>query len=231
MRGFDRAQESYGHKPGDATRYLPLVRTLADRLRYRLPEHIERDDLIGAGVVGLMEAMGRFDPEQADKFEGFLACRIRGAMLDELRRRDLMARDARSESKRIEATLARLTRQLGRAPEEEEVARDLKIEVSVLRGRLSRLAPVRVGTFDQAMASDEFGPLDHTLAAERQHLLAVAIKTLPLRSQNILHLYYREELTLKDIGAVISVTESRVSQILTSIILQLRVQLRIESDL
>jgi RNA polymerase sigma factor for flagellar operon FliA len=210
--------------------YLPMVQRVARKLVRRLPHHIELGDLVSAGVVGLMEAMQRYDPSRETVFVRYAEFRVRGAMLDELRRRDLMARDARSEAKQIEQACEDWRRAYGYVPEEEQLAGHLGITVQVLRDRLARLAPVQV------MSLDDCGPFDPrsmTLGAfeivsdeEEKMQVVHAIGLLAKREQQILHLYYREELTLKEIGTILGVSESRVSQMMTKATLQIRGMVR-----
>ena len=131
-----------------AADYLPFVRRIVLRLVRRLPSYVRVEDLIGAGVVGLLEAMERYDPTRVTDFETFAEFRVKGAVCDELRRRDLMARDARIEAKRIETTIQALTQELGRQPEDHEVANTLELSVDDYYSKLEKLAPVRVLSFD-----------------------------------------------------------------------------------
>jgi RNA polymerase sigma factor for flagellar operon FliA len=219
------------HSHGDPMAYLPLVRALARRLGRRLPPYIELDDLVSAGVVGLMEALQRFDPSRDTAFKSYAEFRIRGAMLDELRRRDLMARDARAEAKRIEQTVSSLSGQLGRMPTDAELAQHLGVTEQALHKKLERLVPVRICALDdnacQAPHRSPFEALDHS---QRLRHLTDAVGRLTTRQQQVLHLYYREELTLREIGHVLEVSESRVSQLMSSITLQLRAWMRGRED-
>lgn len=213
--------------PEDAAQYLPMVRTLARRLGRRLPPYIELDDLVSAGVVGLMEALGRFDPERNTAFVTFAEFRVRGAMLDELRRRDLMARDARAEFKRLEGAVEALSQSFGRAPSDEELAAHLGCSLKALAQKMQRHVPVRICAFEEDAAqtshASPFEALDHT---QRLANLTHAVARLTKRQQQVLHLYYKEELTLREIGSVLEVSESRVSQLMTHITLQLRAFMR-----
>jgi RNA polymerase sigma factor FliA len=216
----------------DAVVYLPLVRRIARRLGRRLPGHVDDEDLAGAGTVGLLEAMKRYEPDRQVTFRAYAEFRIKGAILDELRRRDLMARDARTESKAIERGIAKLHLELGRPPEEEEIADALGVSLSTLHERLTRLAPVQITDFNEQLHRGAGGDsaLDAVLRHELTDRLAAAIGLLNERQQQILYLYYQESLTLKAIGAVLAVSESRVSQILTGATLQLRSLLHDEDD-
>jgi RNA polymerase sigma factor for flagellar operon FliA len=213
--------------------YLPFVKRVAQRLARRLPSHIALEDLVSAGVVGLLEAMNRYDSSRVTNFEKFAEFRVKGAILDELRRRDLMARDARIESKNIESAIGELTRELSRDPEEEEIAERLDISVETLRTKLEKLTPVRVVSFTDVypmnMPSESASPFDEFAKKELLEQMAHAITKLGERHQQVLQLYYHEDLTLKEIGRVLDVTESRVCQILSEATLRLRAILNPEA--
>ncbi len=213
--------------------YLPFVKKVAQRLSRRLPTHVSLDDLVSAGVVGLLEAMNRYDPERVTDFETYAEFRVKGAILDELRRRDLMARDARLEAKNIEKALNELRHIVGREPEEEELAAHLDLDVETLRAKLEKLTPVRVVSFSDlyptnAPANSD-SPFEEVARIELLERLEKAIGRLTARHQQVLQLYYREELTLREIGEVLSVTESRVCQIVSEATLRLRALLNGDS--
>lgn len=210
----------------DPVAFLPMVQRLARRLARRLPKHIELDDLISAGVVGLMEALQRYDPARSAVFARFAEFRVRGAMLDELRRRDLMARDARTEAKHIEQAILAWRRRTGEAPEDDQLAQELGLSVAALHERLARLAPVQVLSLDDfevdPTRAQTLGAFELVAEQQLKRLVARGIAELSLRDQQVLHLYYKEELTLREIGTVLGVTESRVSQMMSKATLQLR---------
>ena len=217
------------HPMGSAVHYLPLVQRIARRLARRLPPHVCVEDLISAGVVGLLEAMQRFDTQRATEFASYAEFRIKGAILDELRRGDMMARDARTEMKRIESVMAELSQHSGCAPSEEMLAQALGVTLAVLHRKLEKLAPVRVSSFDDLenlAPSVHSSPFEAVNQQETRALLAQSIEKLSERQRQVLHLYYIEELTLRDIGKVLEVTESRICQILAAATLQLRVFLK-----
>lgn len=223
----DRAVVSENQQPIDPTVYLPMVKNLARRLSRKLPSHIELDDLVSAGVVGLMEAVQRFDAQRHVAFRNFAEFRVRGAMLDEIRRRDLMARDARIEIKKIERALEHLNQQLGRQPHDEELADYLGMRVTAFQEKLRKLNPVQI--FSLEKESQDFthvSAFDAAANAQKLGRLTDAVQRLSLKQQQILHLYYQEELTLKQIGEVLEVSESRVSQLMSRINLQLRQWMR-----
>lgn len=209
-----------------ALEYLPLVQRVARRLGRRLPPQVGLDDLIGAGIVGLLEAMQRFDAAQGQDFAAYAEFRIKGAMLDELRRSDMMARDARSESNRLERTMSLLAQRLSRPPSEEELAAELQLPVEELYKLLERLTPVRLCSFEERNSAGGRSPFDITAQQEGRQRLAAALAQLTTRQQQVLHLYYQQDLTMKEIGLVLEVSESRVCQIMSAITLTLRALLR-----
>ena len=210
----------------NAVLHLPFVKRIAQRFARRLPSHIRLEDLVSAGVIGLLEAMKRYDEQRNPDFHSYAEFRVKGAILDELRRRDLMARDARIEAKLIEETITKLTAEVGREPEEEEIAEKLEITVEDLRAKLGKIIPVRVMSLQDVASGEvprqESNPHEHAEHNELILRLSHAISKLGERHQQVLHLYYQEELTLKEIGQVLKVTESRVCQIVSEATLRLR---------
>jgi RNA polymerase sigma factor for flagellar operon FliA len=217
-----------------ATKFFPFIEKVARRLARRLPAHIEIDDLISAGVIGLLEAADRFDPSRADRFEAFAEFRIRGAMIDDLRSRDTLSRDMRRLSNELRDATHRLEAQLGHTPDPEETAKHLGVDVEVLYARQQNLSGSSVVSIDEA----GFDFLERTADTTRDdpfesasrhevfdHLVA-GIGTLPQRMQQVLSLYYCENLSLKEIGSVLGITESRVCQIHAEATRRLRASLR-----
>ncbi len=211
----------------DPTRYLDFVRRIATRMARSLPAHVSLDDLIGAGTLGLLDAVDRYDPIKADRFETFAEFRIKGAILDELRRYDLMARNARLTAKRLARKNQELTAQLGRPPLENEMAAGLEMTVEDYRRLVERVGNVRVLSLDDLQRSDDgpaermielsskaIGPDEATSIRELHTRLRNAVSGLPERQQLILEMYYQREMTLKEIGLHVGVTESRVCQIM-----------------
>lgn len=211
----------------DPTRYLDFVRRIATRMARSLPAHVSLDDLIGAGTLGLLDAVDRYDPSKADRFETFAEFRIKGAILDELRRYDLMARNARLTAKRLARKSQELTAQLGRPPLENEMAAALEMTIDDYRRLVDRIGSVRVLSLDDLQRSDDgpaermielsskaLGPDEATGIRELHTRLRNAIAGLPERQQLILEMYYQREMTLKEIGLHVGVTESRVCQIM-----------------
>jgi RNA polymerase sigma factor FliA len=204
-----------------AAKFFPYIEKVARRLARRLPAHVEIDDLISSGVIGLMEAAERFDPKRVDRFEAFAEFRIRGAMLDDLRSRDTLSRDMRRLSNELREATRRLESQLGRTPDQEELADQLGLEVDELYARQQKLSGSSVVGIDDAgpdfleRTGDETAPDPFEVTAHREALarLVEGIDELPEKMQQVLSLYYCENLNLKEIGEVLGVTESRVCQI------------------
>ncbi len=204
-----------------AAKFFPYIEKVARRLARRLPSHVEIDDLISAGVIGLLEAADRFDPARVDRFEAFAEFRIRGAMLDDLRSRDTLSRDMRKLSNELRDATRRLEAQLGHTPDDQEIATHLGVGVEALYARQQKLSGSSVVGFDDAgadllertadTAADD--PFESAARRERFDRLAAEIATLPERMQQVMSLYYCDNLSLKEIGAVLGLTESRVCQI------------------
>jgi RNA polymerase sigma factor for flagellar operon FliA len=203
------------------TRYYDCVQKVAKLLVRRLHPSTDINDVISAGAVGLIEAAARFDPARGESFEAFARIRIRGAMLDDIRVRDTLSRDMRRASRAIGRSTTDLTQRLGRAPSEEEVADHAGVSLDELRARRAQLAGSRVIGFDDAGAdllervADEGADDPQEIAARRELLdrLAADIAALPPRMQQVLSLYYKDNLSLREIGVVLGVTECRICQI------------------
>ena len=204
-----------------AAKFFPYIEKVARRLARRLPAHVEIDDLISSGVIGLMEAAERFDPERVDRFEAFAEFRIRGAMLDDLRSRDTLSRDMRRLSNELRDATRRLEAQLGRTPDHEEIAKRLGVGVDELYARQQKLSGSSVVGIDDAgpdlleRTGDQSADDPFEIASRREMMqrLVSGIGDLPEKMQQVLSLYYCDNLNLKEIGAVLGVTESRVCQI------------------
>src|SRR5258708_1976699 len=204
-----------------AAKFFPYIEKVARRLARRLPAHVEIDDLISSGVIGLMEAAERFDPKRVDRFEAFAEFRIRAAMLDDLRSRATLSRDMRRLSNERRDATRRLDAQLGSTRGQEETARRLGVGVEELYARQQKLSGSSVVGIDDAgpdllertgdlQAAD---PFEQASRREMTGRLVDGIEELPEKMQQVLSLYYIENLNLKEIGAVLGVTESRVCQI------------------
>jgi RNA polymerase sigma factor FliA len=215
--------------------HLPTVRYLARRIHERLPQHVEMDDLVSAGVLGLIDAFRKFDPGKKVQFRSYAQFRIRGAILDSLRTLDWSPRDLRRKGRAIEEAIRALTARLGRAPAEPEVAAELGMELGEYQQLLGELKGLEIGTLHVEHSEDsgeeelayipnrpEDDPLFCCLKGEMRSHLASAVDQLPERERLVMTLYYYEEMTMKEIGLALGVVESRVSQIHASAVLHLR---------
>jgi RNA polymerase sigma factor for flagellar operon FliA len=213
--------------------HLPQVKFIAERLAAKLPPSVDRDDLIGAGVMGLLDAVDKFDPAHGVQFKTYAELRVRGAMLDSLRSLDWAPRSLRQRSHEVEAAYRQIELERGRPAEEEEVAALLGLNTAQFHQLLHELQGLNLLELE---GSDEEGrhsmpqipddPARNPLAlyerAEGRAALIAAIDRLPERERQVVALYYLEELTMKEVGAVLGITESRVSQLHTQAILRLR---------
>ena len=212
--------------------YASLVKFVAGRLAAGLPRSVDTGDLVSAGVFGLMNAIDRFDPDNGAKFETFAIPRIRGAILDSLRALDWVPRSVRARSRSVQDAIASLEHALGRVPTDEEIAAELRISTEELEQWLADIAAGSVGPLDHVAIDsaphEAAGELQPGHAIEQEELRAAMrteIGRLPEREQAVLILYYDDGLTLAEIGEALGVTESRVSQIHTKAVLQLRSRL------
>ena len=215
--------------PGSAERerfilaHAPLVRYVAQRILARLPSSVDVADLVNDGLVGLIEALDRFDPSRGVRFSSFAESRVRGAILDALREKDSAPRSLRRKLRALDSATLRAEQQLGRAPGDDELARELGVsrdEVARLRRDREAARPATVDARDGATATVELpctapDPFEQVSLAELQARAVRLIGELPQRERLILGLYYEKGLTMKEIGEVLSVTESRVCQIHT----------------
>lgn len=219
--------------------HLPIVRFLARRIHERLPQHVDIEDLVSAGVVGLMDAFSKFDPQKKVQFRSYAQFRIRGAILDSLRTLDWSPRDLRRKGRAAEEAVRILTSRLGRTPGEPEIAAEMGLGLEEYQSLLGDLKGLEIGTLhvehnedsgDEEIAyipgKPEEDPLFCCLRGELQEKLSNAIERLPERERLVMTLYYFEELTMREIGLALGVVESRVSQIHTSAVLHLRAALQ-----
>lgn len=215
--------------------YSPLVKFVAGRVGAGLPNSVDPGDLVSAGVFGLIDAVERFDPERGVKFETFAVPRIRGAVFDGLRSLDWVPRSVRSRAREVETAFQHLEGSLGRSPTDDELARQLKITDGEFQKWLAAIASTTVGPLDRALVAGAeprnlTGDVPDSPSAvveesEVRRLVRTELKRLPERERTVLSLYYDEGLTLAEIGSVLGVTESRVSQIHTKAVLHLRARL------
>lgn len=239
LGGGPEADEAAGEMERRLLEQLPQVRTIARRIHDRLPRHVPLDDLVQAGIVGLMDAVHKYDPGKHVPLPAYAKFRIRGAILDSLRDLDWSPRELRRQARRMEDALHRLNAELGRPATEEELAAALGVELKELQQLLGELRGLQIGSLDEPAEDDrpaaeapaERGeapgdPFTACLDGEMRNLLAGAIAALPEREQQVLSLYYFEELTMKEVGAVLGVGESRICQIHSAALVRLRAHLR-----
>jgi len=220
--------------------YQPLVRKLAHHMMAKLPANVEVDDLIQVGLMGLTEALSRFEATQGVQFETFATQRIRGAMLDELRENDWASRGTRKSQKEIEVSMRRLEHRLGRSPLESEIAADLDMSLADYQSLLAKVRGTQLiyledmnhgeddedSFLDRHMGDTEADPLNVLRDSRLRTALVAAIKNLPEREQFIMSMYYEQDMNLKEIAAVLDVTESRVCQLHSQSIARLRAKMR-----
>jgi RNA polymerase sigma factor FliA len=219
--------------------YSPLVRRLAHQMIAKLPANVEIDDLIQVGMIGLTDALSRYDAAQGVQFETFATQRIRGAMLDELRGNDYLSRGTRKHQRSIEAALHRLQQRLGRTPIESEIAKEMGLTLAEYQDLLGKVRGTQLvyledmsgdegdaDFLDRHVADEEADPLARLRDQRMRQALVDGIKTLPEREQYVMSMYYEHDMNLKEIAAVLKVTESRVCQLHSQSIARLRVKLR-----
>jgi RNA polymerase sigma factor for flagellar operon FliA len=222
--------------------YSPLVKFVAGRVAAGLPQNVEQADLVSYGIFGLIDAIDKFDLDRGFKFETYAISRIKGAMIDELRSIDWVPRSIRAKARAIERAYSKLENELKRSPEEGEVANELDVTVAELHQTLSQISFTGLVALDDLLAasnSDRQGgttvkdtitdgrhdPVEAYEVDEMKHLLADAINRMPDRERLVLTLYYYEGLTLAEIGSILGVTESRICQIHTKAVIQLRARI------
>lgn len=225
--------------------YSPLVKFVAGRVAAGLPQNIEQADLVSYGVFGLIDAIDKFDPERGFKFETYAISRIKGAIIDELRSIDWVPRSVRAKARSIERAYSKLENELKRSPDDKEVAAELEMTQEELDSTLSQISFTGLvaldeilggaggdkgggggGTLGDTITDGRHDPVEAFEVDEMKHLLADLINRMGDRERLVLTLYYYEALTLAEIGDVLGVTESRVCQIHTKAILQLRARLQ-----
>lgn len=220
--------------------YAPLIKFIAQKIAVRLPSNIELDDLISSGVIGLMDAIDKYDPTRDNKFKTYAEFRIRGAILDELRAQDWVPRSIRDKSKLLDKTIANLEVELGRIPTDEEVSKTLNVSIEEFHSLLNQVRPVSLLSIDESQTFSNVdkksilnilegcklnNPFNQLNIKTVKDIVTVAIEELPERQRLVLSLYYYEDLNLKEIGKVLRVTESRVSQLHAQAVSRLRSKL------
>ncbi len=241
-RGRPRGRAAAVYPPLDGSReevlrrHLPLVRRVVQRLAARKPPHIEIDDLVSWGIVGLLDAIGKYDPKKEASFATYAQFRIRGAILDHLRSLDWVPRSVRQKASLIDKISHQLEGTLGRPPSEEEIANELGVTLDTYQELLTRVGEMSLFSLEdlgfgsgeerfnleRRLEEGEVDPLGALLTQERVSLVAGAIAQLPEREKLLVTLYYHEELTMKEVGGVLGLTESRVSQIHSQAMLRLK---------
>jgi RNA polymerase sigma factor FliA len=229
-------------------KYAPLVKYVAGKISMSMPQNVEFEDLIAYGIFGLIDAINKFDPSRGIKFKTYAMTRVRGAIFDELRSIDWVPRSIRQKAKQIELVISELENKLGRTVEDEEIAKEMGVTGEEFQILLNKLTGASILSLNDIWYlgddSDELSIIETLEAPEnmnpdiliekeeiRDHIVD-AIKKLPDKEKKVIVLYYYEDLTLKEIGAVLDVTESRVSQLHTKAIMRLRGRLgRIKSNI
>ena len=225
--------------------YVPLVQRLAHHMIAKLPPNVEVDDLIQVGMIGLADAMSRYEASQGVQFETFATQRIRGAMLDELRANDWGSRGLRQSARRVEKAVQALEHRHGRAPTEAEIAQEMELDLEAYRSLLQEIRGCQLlyvedfskddsenaflDLFAKEARMDRYGgsdPEEQLLESDMRQQLVAAIKALPERDQLLMSLYYEQELNLREIGAILEVSQSRVCQLHAQAISRLRARLR-----
>ncbi len=221
--------------------HLPLVKFLVGRIASQLPPHLDQEDLMSAAVIGLITAAERFDPSRGVQFKTFAEQRIRGTILDELRSQDWLTRSLRDKFKKLEREFVMLEHRLGRNPTSEEVAKSLEISVEEYHQMLEEIHLLSFVSLDESWEDEDgspFGLLDiledkgvenpqsQLMARQMLDVLTEAIEGLPEKERLVITLYYYEELNLKEIGAVLELSESRISQLHSQAIVRLRAKMK-----
>jgi RNA polymerase sigma factor for flagellar operon FliA len=229
---------AYSDEARDAliTAHLPKVKYIADRIAVKLPPSVERDDLYGAGVVGLIDAVERYDASRGVAFTTFAEMRVRGAILDNLRSLDWASRTTRRKAREVQQAAVQFEQEHKRSATDIEIAEQMNIPLKELRNIKQDMYSLKVTNLDERdeetglsvselISDSSISQLDKFELAEFKQRLAAAIGRLPLRERQVIALYYLEELTMKEIGEVLGVTESRVSQLRTQAVGRLRAEL------
>ncbi|MGH9447559.1 MAG: sigma-70 family RNA polymerase sigma factor [Terriglobia bacterium] len=219
---------------------LPQVHYIAKRIHDRLPSHVPFEDMVNAGIVGLLEAIRNFDVSRGVQINTYAELRIRGAILDSLREMDWSPRALRRKGRQLEESHSRLRQALDRSPSEQELAEDLHVSLAELRTLLCDLRGLNLGSIQEMQQDDGHGervwkytpnspdddPYYFCLQSELRNYLARAVDELPERERQLLALYYKEDLTMKEVGAVLGIGEGRVSQLHSASMARLRARMK-----
>ena len=236
QRNRETSPTSDSHRESIIKEFAYVVKAMAHRLAYRLPAYMDAEDLVSVGIMGLMDAMDKYDPGREAKFKTYAEFRIRGAMLDEIRSMDWIPRSVHERVSLLQRTHVKLLNRLGRPPTDEEVAAEMQLSPAELDDFLVRSQGAVLVSLDDFNLHEPEGPKILDMLADRQHpdpltiivndrereRVADAIQQLPEKERLVLTLYYYEELTMKEIGRILKVTESRVCQIHTKAVLHLK---------
>jgi RNA polymerase sigma factor for flagellar operon FliA len=222
--------------------YAPMVKYVANRIAMRLPPHVEVDDLISVGVLGLIDAIDKYDSTRGAKFKTYAEFRVRGAILDELRSMDWVPRSVRQKASSMDGVVQKLQNKLGRRPEDDEIAEEMGVSLDELFTTLNETKSMPILSLEDLGIAKESGeqqslldclagkndadPQTYLRLVELKEIIAKAIDTLPEKERLMISLYYYEELTMKEIGGVLGITESRVSQIHSKAVFRLRNKLK-----
>jgi len=244
--GIDRYQRIFNIDQGKidvklrqelVLKYAPLVKYIADRMSIRFPPNISKEEFISAGIVGLIDALDKFNSAMGIKFQTYAEHRIKGAILDELRKMDWIPRSIRKNIHRIEDAITAVKYRLGREPEDHEIAQEMGIDIDSYYKMSSKAQGITLLSLDKVMpdgstpkftkqASNIPSPFDELKIKEVKKIISKALVSLSKKEQLVISLYYYDELTLKEIAKVLDLTESRISQIHSKAILRLRAKLR-----
>lgn len=210
-----------------AEHYLPLVRLVAGRIAISLPQHVDREDLLSSGFFGLLDAIERYELARGNKFETYAGVRVRGAMLDHLRAKDWIPVSVRQNIKKYEKVVARLEGELGRTATDEELAAALELSIEGLHHLEGQVSAATIIPLEEYLRTDapvsmEDGPVEHAEWTEVKETLAAAIEKLPEKERTVVALYYYDEMTLKEIAAILHLSEARISQLHTKAIFRMR---------
>jgi RNA polymerase sigma factor for flagellar operon FliA len=225
--------------------HAPLIKYIVNRIAQRLPSHVDLDDLMNTGVIGLMDAIEKYNPEKNCKFKTYAEFRIKGAILDQLRSLDWVPRSVRQKSRRLEAAYNQMEQKLGRAASDEEVAHELGVEIRKFHELLNQVRGISLVNLDEVRSASDLekknlidvledtsgdDPLTSLNFDEMKKTVAEAIGNLPEKERLVISLYYYDELNMKEIGKILDITESRVCQIHTKAVLRLRAKLKSAFD-
>jgi RNA polymerase sigma factor for flagellar operon FliA len=226
--------------------HTPLIRYVVNRIAVRLPSHIDLEDLHNTGVIGLMDAIEKYDPEKNCKFKTYAEFRIKGAILDQLRSLDWVPRSVRQKGRRLERAYGEVEQRLGRSASEEEVADSLGMQIDKFHELLNQVRGISLVNLEELGAGSDgersggFGDIVEDVHAENpfaslklqqmRRIVAETIGTLPEKERLVVSLYYYEDLNMKEIGTILGITESRVCQIHTKAVLRLRSKLKVVSE-